>query len=565
MSPEKNNYFYPPEIWGGLECTINRVGDTYKDQFLSTGHYLRTTDIRQIAGLGIKRLRYPVLWERHQPNKDSAIDWNWTDIQLETIRSNGMEPIIGLLHHGSGPRFTSLESPDFAKDFADYAGQVARRYPWIVKYNPINEPLTTARFSGLYGIWYPHARDPRRFVDMVLNQLKAVILAMEAIRNINPEAKLIQTEDLAKVHSTGLLAYQADFENNRRWLSYDLLCGKLDKYHPLWDYLMYLGIDDRKLAFFSERACPPDMLGVNYYITSERFLDEGFQKYPENARGGNGRDVYADIEAVRTVGISGLYSLLNEVWNRYGLPMAITEAHINCTREEQMRWLKEIWDHSCRAKQAGMDVRAVTAWALSGAHDWDSLLTRNDLHYESGAFAIGENELHLTGVGRLIRALADSGNFSHPLLDQKGWWHGRKPVDNRLHRRSQPLLIVSLAGDHCQRVEAICRQRGIVYKTLIIKEPSLASVRDFQRRIAIIKPWGALIADTGKGQINTLATICGYLEIPIRRVPQEQLSSPVLINDVIDRFIDEAVSGCSEKEAFAVPLKRSVYKTSYAK
>ena len=26
------------------------------------------------------------------------------------------------------------------------------RYPWIDAYTPVNEPLTTARFSGLYGI-----------------------------------------------------------------------------------------------------------------------------------------------------------------------------------------------------------------------------------------------------------------------------------------------------------------------------------------------------------------------------------------------------------------------------
>ena len=37
---------------------------------------------------------------------------------------------------------------------------------------------------------------------MLFNQVKAIVLAMQAIRNINPEAQLIQTEDLSKIHST---------------------------------------------------------------------------------------------------------------------------------------------------------------------------------------------------------------------------------------------------------------------------------------------------------------------------------------------------------------------------
>ncbi len=59
----------PIEIWGGLEATINRVGDKYLDQSEYSGHYQREDDIDLIASLGIKMLRYPVLWENHQPEK----------------------------------------------------------------------------------------------------------------------------------------------------------------------------------------------------------------------------------------------------------------------------------------------------------------------------------------------------------------------------------------------------------------------------------------------------------------------------------------------------------------
>ena len=55
--------------------------------------------------------------------------------------------IGGLVHHGSGPRYTNLLDPKFPQLLADYAAKVAKRYPWIEYWTPVNEPLTTARFS----------------------------------------------------------------------------------------------------------------------------------------------------------------------------------------------------------------------------------------------------------------------------------------------------------------------------------------------------------------------------------------------------------------------------------
>jgi dTDP-4-dehydrorhamnose reductase len=78
--------------------------------------------------------------------------------------------------------------------------------------------------------------------------------------------------------------------------------------------------------------------------------------------------------------------LLWETWQRYGIPIAVTEAHLGCTREEQMRWLDEVWQAAKTLRGNGVDVRAVTAWSLLGAYDWHCLLTRCEGHYEPGVF-----------------------------------------------------------------------------------------------------------------------------------------------------------------------------------
>ncbi|WP_426954265.1 hypothetical protein [Muricoccus radiodurans] len=60
---------------------------------------------------------------------------------------------------------------------------------------------------------------------------------MREIRAVNPRARLVQTADLGRTLSTPALAYQAEHENQRRWVSFDLLTGRVTREHPLWPSL----------------------------------------------------------------------------------------------------------------------------------------------------------------------------------------------------------------------------------------------------------------------------------------------------------------------------------------
>nr|MBA3824886.1 family 1 glycosylhydrolase [Ktedonobacterales bacterium] len=338
-------------------------------------------------------------------------------------------------HHGSGPRATSLLDPGFAPGLAAYAAAFARRYPWVTQYTPVNEPLTTARFSGLYGHWYPHQRDEAAMARMVLHQCRAVVLAMAAIRQVQPQAQLIQTEDLGKTHSTPALAYQADFENERRWCSLDLLCGSFDETKLYWHHLRFLGIGAADLAWFTAHPCPPDVMGINHYLTSERFLDEDLARYPAETRGGNGRDRYADVEAVRVgdVALARHAGLLREVWARYQRPLALTEVHLGCDDEaERLRWLWEAWTAAQALQAAGVPMRAITVWALLGSFDWNGLVTRDAGYYEAGAFDVRTSPPHLTALGEMVHQLAHGRAVAKDITQVPGWWRRPERVYYRL-------------------------------------------------------------------------------------------------------------------------------------
>jgi dTDP-4-dehydrorhamnose reductase len=413
------------EMWGGVECTVNRVNDRWFDQLTRSGHDRRPDDLDRFASLGITALRYPVLWERLAPCAPMDIDWSWSDARLSRLSDLGVRPIAGLVHHGSGPRYTSLLDREFPEELARYAGAVAARYPWISDYTPINEPLTTARFSGLYGHWYPHRRSDRAFVRILLNEVRATVLAMRAIRQVTPGARLMQTDDCGSAFGTLRTGDQAAFERERKWLGWDLLTGRVGRQHPLYGWLIANGAGQDELVRLSADPCPPDLIGLNYYLTSDRFLDERLDRYPEITHGGNGRLRYADVEAVRAraEGIVGHEAHLIEAWERYRLPVALAEVHLAAPPEEQQRWLLEAWRGAVTAHARGADVRAVTAWALLGSFDWDCLVTREIGCYEPGVFDLQSGTPRPTPLAGLVSELAAGCDLDR--AQGPGWW--RRP------------------------------------------------------------------------------------------------------------------------------------------
>ena len=507
-----NSHARPLELWGGLECTVNRVRDDYFHQLDRNGHASRADDIARFASLGIRAIRYPVLWERTAPEGIHAADWTWPDERLNALRAHGVTPIAGLIHHGSGPRHTSLVDPAFAEQLAEYAGAVAARYPWIEYYTPVNEPCTTARFAGLYGVWYPHGRDDRTFVQALLNQCRAVVLAMRAIRAVNPDAKLVQTDDLGKTYSTPEMAKVAEFYNERRWLAWDLLCGMVGPEHALWSYLTKTGIPAEEFLWFRDNPCPPDVIGVNYYVTSERWLDHRPDRYPAHHRGVADGIPCADIEASRALATptAGIAPLLHEIWDRYHIPLAVTEAHIDANREDQLRWLLEIWEAGKEVRANGVDLRAVTVWSLLGSFDWNSLVTCNNGYYEPGPFDVRAPEPRPTAVARMMRELSADAPLSHPVLRGQGWWRrpGRwlcTPVatpdaltsitadgHTLVGKDAAPILITGASGTLGRAFARICRKRNLAYRLLSRQDMDITDPASVERALDKYRPWAVV-------------------------------------------------------------------------
>ena len=415
------------EAWAGFECARVRVGRRVADQLELTGHATRREDIDLLERLGVSAVRYPLLWERIAPRGVGRIDWTWPDERLAALRRTGVRPIVGLLHHGGGPRGISLLHRGFPTAFARYAAAIARRYPWVDAYIPINEPLTTARFAGLYGYWHPHLTSDAALAEILLAQCLAIRAAIRAIREVNPAAQLIVNEDVGRTFGTPPMQDFVDTLNARRWLTWDLLTGRVRGSHPLARVLDVSPRAEAAAASLAADPAPPDVLGIDHYVTSDRYLDHRVAAYPREVHPIDPRATWVDVEAVRVAGApkAGVAAAIDDTWRRYRLPVALTEVALAGPAAEQVAWWNEAWHASLDARRRRIDVRAVTAWAVTGATDWHTLMRRSEGVYEPGCFDVRTTPPLERPLAEAVRASA--AGWDQPAAPV-GWWRR----DNRL-------------------------------------------------------------------------------------------------------------------------------------
>jgi dTDP-4-dehydrorhamnose reductase len=405
----------PLEIWASPEPTVARIdGTTVRDQCVETGWSARADDVERIADLGVAGCRFPVLWEHAAPDDPRAPEFRGQRAGVERLRERGVDAIVTLLHHGSGPRYTDLLDPAFAELFAGYAAAAARAFPAVRRWTPINEPLTTARFSTLYGVWYPNRRDDAAFGRALVHQTLATLAAMERIRAVTPAAQLVVTEDLQRFTAAdpGVVDY-VDFLRERAFVSIELLAGRVVAGHALRAFLIErCAVTANELATIAAHAVVPDLVAFNHYPHSERYI---FSR-PDG--------IVGDVPAVYVAGEPplGARDLLQTAARRLKLPLALGEVHVDAPAAERVRWLAQHVADVESLITDGVDVRAIGVWAAFGMVDWHSLLRERGGAAEDGiyTFAGPRGVPQPTLLTAAVRALARGERIDDRGV--RGWW-----------------------------------------------------------------------------------------------------------------------------------------------
>ena len=323
------------------------------DEYELSGHYERwREDLDLAASTGAEMIRYGIPWYRVNPSPD-AWDWSWTDRVFDHLLSLGLTPIVDLMHYGC-PLWLEREfaNSDYPRRVARYAARFAERYGEEVRfYTPMNEPLLNALYCGENGRWPPALIGDRGFVTLIRQLVSGIVQTQQAIRDL--------VQDPVFVHVEATFRYVGDperlrFLEQRSWLVYDLLFGRVGEDHLLYGYLSENGLPDEDLARFRVQPAEPDVLGINYYphLTTTQLPP-----------GGRERKVWSGAEGLREL-IYGFHA-------RYEKPIFLTETSVSGRIEDRLRWLRDSLETVHALRSEGLPVVGYTWWPLFSLVDWD--------------------------------------------------------------------------------------------------------------------------------------------------------------------------------------------------
>ena len=370
----------------GVECSV--LPHIKVDQFEWTQHNaLWREDFRLIKeDLGCPSVRYCLPWSMLEPQR-GKFEWGWADERVDYITGElGLKLMLDVMHFGT-PQWLPLAvgDPEFPEALEALAEKLAERYRDRVSvFCPFNEPLVTALFSGDFGFWPPHSRRWRGYMPVLSRIVQGTVRATRAIRRMAPEAAVVLC-DACEHHHTRDASLEPDVQlrNLRRFAVLDLITGQVDAKHPLYSWFVGYGMGETDLAWLAANRWAPDVIGLDYYSHTETQLER---------IGGGIRQKKPDRPL-------GIYGCAQEYWNRYGIPLMVTETSIDGSPLQREIWLEQTVDDCRRLREEGVPLVGYTWWPFFDNIDWDGAL----LHHIGKIHGVGLYNLRRQKDGRLKR------------------------------------------------------------------------------------------------------------------------------------------------------------------
>jgi beta-glucosidase len=354
-----------PFFWAvGIEDTNIgwplRGSGEFLDEYASTDHYAQwREDFDRVVEVGATTVRYGLPWYRVNPTPGTW-DWAWADEVIRyAVLDLGLELILDLVHYGTPSWLEgSFTDPAYPAAVAEYAGAVAARYDGLVKkFTPLNEPLVTASFTGARAIWPPYDSGDAGWARVIIGVSAGIQSAIKAIKAAQPSAIIAHVEatHVWETEDANLIAHR-DTLRLRNFLPTDLVLGRVTSDHPLYRWLIEMGIEPSILAGFQEPCPVPDLIGVNFYPELSCRELVSIDGEPVGVAF-NGWD-------------AGLRQVTEEFWERYRIPVFVSETAVEGEAEHLSSWIDTVKSLAMSMRADGIDLRGVTWWPLFDFVDW---------------------------------------------------------------------------------------------------------------------------------------------------------------------------------------------------
>ena len=378
-----------PSIWDDFCRRDGAIADASSGRDACEHYRNWGEDLELMKWLGIDAYRFSVAWPRVLPQGHGHVEPRGLDFYsrlVDELLEAGITPWV-TLYHWDLP--SALEERggwrerDTAKHFVEYArvvmGRLGDRVRHVMTHN---EPWCASMLGHWQGTHAPGMREPAAALRAAHHLLLSHGWAVDALRELCPEAKIGIALNPAPVHAHDPLnasdreaARAEDATRNRIWL--DPLYGR--------GYPEDMIADLRRLGAWPEGepdwlqpgdleaiATPTDFLALNYYNPVRVAADASVDTLPHGARV---TDIGWEIEP------EGLRDLLERLHRDYDPPSLVISENgaADSTRPDEdgqindvMRcaYLREHVAAVADARIAGIPVDAYFAWTLCDNFEW---------------------------------------------------------------------------------------------------------------------------------------------------------------------------------------------------
>jgi glycosyltransferase involved in cell wall biosynthesis len=213
---------------------------------------------------------------------------------------------------------------------------------------------------------------------------QGVSRGIRAIRQADPTATVLLVDNVEHYKTRfAELADEVERRNLRRFIVMDLITGRVDKRHPLYEWLTDYGVSEIDLEWFRTNPQTPDVMGLDYYPHSDWQIDM----------------VNGGVRQRRADNPVGLYGIATEYFARYGLPMIMTETSIEGAKINREIWFETMVEQARKLRSEGIPLLGLFWWPMVDNVDWDGALT----HRVGKIHQVGLYNLERTSDGTLQR------------------------------------------------------------------------------------------------------------------------------------------------------------------
>ena len=414
----------------GIEDTAIGVGlrgsGRHLDEYELTGHLSQwRDDLDRAAATGASYIRYGLPWYKVNP-APGRYNWAWADEVLGYVAGKtDLRVILDLVHYGTpGWLPAAFADPAYPAAVAEYAGAVAARYRGAVAaYTPLNEPLVTASFCGMRGVWPPYLSGSSGWATVVCAVAVGIQESVRAIRAADPSAEIVHVEAVQAYRTfDGSLRDEMRLWERRADLPARLILGRLEPSDEMWSWLLRHGVDEAVLTGLAAGGVIPDVIGLNYYpeLSCRELV---------RLDGGDGDVAHVAYDG----GSERLAGVLRSWHDSYGLPLMITETGVEGDSAKKHAWLDDLVGCLNRLRRDGVPIVGLTWWPMIDFVDWA---------WASDGAVIEEFYMRdcVDGPPRPVAPPGRPGGTPGEFLRRMGMYGLVPDGDGRLERSATPLV-----------------------------------------------------------------------------------------------------------------------------